>query len=214
MEINYDVELKKIIDNKFDFLDLIPTAMSIIDLDSRVLVKYNGVLKNILKLEDDEIYDLDKIIYSMDCDFNIFLEEDLKADSFFVVIQTKDELLVSLISNAKKYVVDGRNFVLCSHVNILENLLPENIYVERHSYPEENGKLPLENILNILPVFTCILTEDKKEVVYANNTCKRYFGADIENRQTSDIFYDIEELDSLNNSTMFNIEFESIIGSK
>ncbi len=194
------------INQRFDFLELVPVPISILDFETKTFVKTNRLFNNILKIEENQNFKASEIIKSSDIALDDILE--IGAKEIFIFFKTSDSAIIPLVTTISKYNIDNKVYLLFFHKEIIKSL-DKNLVIEDFPY-----SMDIKNILENIPMFACILSLNKKEIIFANASCRRIFGNNYYKRPASDFFIEIGELDELDNNTLSNKEFNSVIGSK
>lgn len=203
------INLTNIINEAFNFIEIVPLPISIYDIESKKIVRFNEMFKNIVKRDKNIFYDSADIIKSSDLSIDEILSSKKAKLDVMIFVKTLDGLLIPLLTKVSTYKSHDRAFLFMTHEQVVDDILPSDLNVK--DLPSYNT---FESILKNLPVFCCILALNKKEITFTNNVCDRFFGISVKDRLSSEFFYDLEDLEMLDNALVFHVDFYSILGSK
>lgn len=216
MEIIYDKALREKVDERFGFMDIIPSAMSVIDIESGVLVKCNTVMASLLRLNKSKCYSVKELVKATDISFDKILSDYDFVKPILVVAKTTKGKLVSLSTSLSKFEIDNKSFFLCSHKDILKNISSEKYKIEDSFADDESDINTIKKVFENLPLFACVFSSTKKQILFSNSTFKNIFGEGSSTKKIDEIFSNVDELTTRKKSDKApnTFEFEIIIGSK
>lgn len=216
MEIIYDKALKEKVDERFSFMDIIPSAMSVIDIESGVLVKCNSIMASVLRINKNKCYNVKDLVKATDISFDKILSDYDFIKPILVVAKSSKGKLVTLSTSLSEFEIDNKRFFLCSHKDILKNISSEKYKIDDSFTDNESDINTIKKVFENLPLFACVFSSTKKEILFSNSTFKSIFGEGSSTKKIDEIFSNVDELSARKkmDKAPNTFEFEIIIGSK
>ncbi len=171
----YSADFLEKIDQQFSFIQLIPIAVSIIDVESKCFVKYNDKFLKTFDLDGERaILPISNIVLNN-------LENGINEsanDEFLWWFKVSSDKAILTRSSSKLFEIQHRKLFLCTHYHIYsKDMASLDVNDDENIDPNYTNSLVfISEIFDRLPIYTFVISEDTDEIIYINNIVKEKLG--------------------------------------